>query len=279
MSGWLELERDGVRLAVRDYGGEGSAVLLLHGLAGHAGEWEQTASWLTPRHRVLALEGRGHGRSERRPDDVSRAAHVADVAHAIEQLGIGPVALVGQSFGGLAALLVAAERPQLVRALVLAEASPLAPDDPAGVAAEVGGWLADWPAPFASREAAVAYFADKDWSPNAAAAWADGLERCPDGLRPRFDADVMERTLHEAVARELWEEWEQIRCPTLVVRGAAGTLPPEVARAMAERLPGARVVELNAAGHDLHLDQPAAWGEALTAFLAEAERDAAQAGA
>lgn len=65
--GWLELERDGLRLAVRDFGGDGPAVLLLYGLAGHAGEWDETASQLTPRHRVLAIEARGHGRSERRP--------------------------------------------------------------------------------------------------------------------------------------------------------------------------------------------------------------------
>lgn len=269
MTDWLELERDGVRLACQDFGGDGPAVLLLHGLAGHAGEWEETASWLTSRHRVLALEARGHGRSERRPDDVSRAANVGDAAYAIEQLGTGPVALVGQSLGGLTALLVAAERPQLVRALVVAEASPLAPDDPARFAADVGASLASWPAPFASHEAAVAYFAGKGWSPPAAAAWADGLEQ-NDGLRPRFDADVMERTLREAVARELWAEWERIRCPTLVVRGAAGTLPPEVAREMAERLPSARVVELADAGHDLHLDQPDAWREALAGFLTEA---------
>jgi pimeloyl-ACP methyl ester carboxylesterase len=276
MGDWVELGRDGVRLACRDFGGGGPAVLLLHGLAGHAGEWEQTASWLTPRHRVFALEARGHGRSERRPDDVSRAAHVADVAYVIERLQLGSVALVGQSLGGLTALLVAAERPQLVRALVVVEASPLAADDPARVAADVAASLASWPAPFPSREAAVAYFAAKGWSPPAAEAWTDGLERRDDGLRPCFDADVMERTLREGVARELWEEWERIRCPTLVVRGAAGTLPPEDARTMAERLPGTRVVELAAAGHDLHLDQPAAWREVIEAFLAETERGRAQ---
>lgn len=272
MSDWLELERDGVRLACRDFGGEGPAVLLLHGLAGHAGEWEETASSLTPRHRVLALDVRGHGRSERRPADVSRAAHVADAVHVVERLQLDSVALVGQSLGGHTALLVAAEHPQLVHALVVAEASPLALDDPALFAAEVGDSLARWPAPFPSREAAVAFFAGKGWSANAAEAWADGLEPDDDGLRPRFDADVMERTLREAVAQDRWEAWERIRCPALVVRGAMGTLTPEVAQAMVSRLPGTRGVELAAAGHDAHLDQPAAWCEALGRFLADAEQ-------
>ncbi len=49
MDARFELTRDGVHLAVRDFGGEGPPVVLLHGLAGHAEEWAQTASWLTAR--------------------------------------------------------------------------------------------------------------------------------------------------------------------------------------------------------------------------------------
>jgi pimeloyl-ACP methyl ester carboxylesterase len=269
MSGWHELKRAGARLAVRDFGGEGSPVLLLHGLAGHAEEWSGTASALASRHRVIALDARGHGRSERCPKDVSRGAHVADVAFVVEQLEIGPVALVGQSLGGHAALLVAAEHPRLVRALVVAEASPLAAPDPASFAADVARSLASWPVPFPSREAAVAFFAGRGWSPPAAEAWADGLEPSADGWRPRFDCDVMERTLREAVAQDCWDVWERIACPTLVVRGAAGTLPPEVAREMVARLPGAQLVELAKAGHDVHLDRTQEWTSALLDFLGE----------
>jgi pimeloyl-ACP methyl ester carboxylesterase len=68
------LERDGVRLAGIDFGGDGEPVLLLHGLAGYAGEWAQTAGWLTGRARVVALDARGHGNSERFPADVGRGA-------------------------------------------------------------------------------------------------------------------------------------------------------------------------------------------------------------
>ena len=46
------VERDGIRLACRDFGGQGPTVLLLHGLAGHAGEWEETAVWLSERCRL-----------------------------------------------------------------------------------------------------------------------------------------------------------------------------------------------------------------------------------
>src|SRR4051794_14320520 len=107
----LTLSRDGVRLACRDCGAGEPAVLLLHGLAGDLEEWAETAEWLRERCRVVALDARGHGRSERLPEDVSRAAHVGDVAFVIEELELAPVVLVGQSLGGLTALLATATYP------------------------------------------------------------------------------------------------------------------------------------------------------------------------
>jgi pimeloyl-ACP methyl ester carboxylesterase len=259
---WLYLERDDIRLACRDFGGHGPPALLLHGLAGHAGEWAETAGWLTERFRVLALDARGHGRSERHPGDVSRGAHVADAAFVIEELELGPVVLVGQSLGGHTALLLAVERPELVRALVVAEASPAEGDETS--AAEVAQLLSRWPLPFPSRDAAVEFFGGPSLS---AETWADGLEQRDDGWWPRFDSDLMVRTLREAVERPYWEEWERISCPVLVVRACDGSIPAADAQAMADRLPQARLVELTGAEHDLHLDRPAEWRRALSGFL------------
>jgi pimeloyl-ACP methyl ester carboxylesterase len=258
----LFLERDGVRLAATDFGGEGPSVLLLHGLAGHAGEWSETAGWLTERCRAVALDTRGHGGSERFPLDVSQAAHVADAVFAVEQLQLDPVLLVGQSLGGLTALLVAAERPDLVAGLIVADASPAAGDEAS--VAEVGDALSRWPVPFASREAAVEFFGGPSLSADA---WADGLEHRDGGWWPSFDVEVMKRTLLEAASRSYWAEWERISCPTLVVRAGNGIIPAADARAMVDRLPHARLVDIPAAGHDLHLDRPAEWRAALTELL------------
>ncbi len=132
-------------------------MLLLHGLAGHAGEWSETATWLTGNHRALALDQRGHGLSTHAPKDVSREAHVADVAFVIDQLNLGPVVLIGQSLGGNLAFLVAARHPDLVSGLLVAETSPDA--DPLGESAErLRRWLEGWPTPFPSREAALSFF-------------------------------------------------------------------------------------------------------------------------
>ena len=124
MSSWLTRRRGDTRLTTLDFGGSGRDVVLLHGLAGHAGEWKDTAGWMTDKYRVLAPDARGHGRSERHPTDVSRSANIDDASFLIEELAKPPVILVGQSLGGQTALLVAAQRPDLVEALVLADAGP-----------------------------------------------------------------------------------------------------------------------------------------------------------
>lgn len=266
MASEFAFERDGVRIDGLDFGGKGASFLLLHGLAGYAGEWTETAGWLTERGRVVALDARGHGGSERFPADVSPAAHVADAVCAVEQLGLGPVVVIGQSFGGLTALRLAAARPELVRGLVVADAGPGAGSDDFAtqVSAGVGASLRRWPVPFASREAAVAFWEGPSLR---AEAWADGLERREDGWWPRFDVDVMVQTLREASTDDTWDTWERISCPVLVARAARGGMTVEYAAEMAHRGRNVRVIEIADAGHDLHLDCPAEWRSNVSAFV------------
>ena len=268
LGGWLNLTRGDVPLACRDYGGEGQPVLLLHGLAGHAEEWGQTASWLTQRCRVVAFDARGHGRSERIPDDLSPAAHVADTSFIIEELDVVPVVLVGQSLGGLTALSLAADRPDLARGLVLVDASPAGGAAVADAAVrDIGERLREWPVPFSSRATALEFFEARFGGKLAAKAWTSGLEQRDGGWWPRFDIDVMVTTLSEALAEPRWDEWERISSPTLVVRAGDGAVEPALASEMVARLPRARLVEVPGAAHDLHLDRPDEWHEILDDFL------------
>ncbi|MFF5969627.1 alpha/beta fold hydrolase [Streptomyces collinus] len=106
---WTErtVVRDDVRIR-SDLGGSGPPVVLLHGLAGHAGEWDTLTRSLRRRSLVVALDQRGHGASERRPGDVSRAAYVADTVAAVGHLGLDRPVLAVQSLGGHTALLTPA---------------------------------------------------------------------------------------------------------------------------------------------------------------------------
>ncbi|MHB8296868.1 MAG: alpha/beta fold hydrolase, partial [Acidimicrobiales bacterium] len=79
------VERPDAMLWCSDSEGTGRTVLLLHGLAGYAGEWRATADALAADFRVLVLDQRGHGSSTRRPADLSREAFVSDVVAVIEE--------------------------------------------------------------------------------------------------------------------------------------------------------------------------------------------------
>ncbi|MFE9135415.1 alpha/beta fold hydrolase [Streptomyces sp. NPDC007355] len=273
-SSWSErvVIHDGVRLLCRDWGGHGTDVLLLHGLAGHSGEWDTTARLLRDSgHRVVAFDQRGHGGSERHPGDVSRAAYVSDVLAVVAELGLDRPVLVGQSLGGSTALLTAAARPGLPRALVLVEAGPggLGPGGTGpGLQERIGGWLRGWPVPFPSREAAAAYLGDGKGP--VGDGWAAGLEERPDGLWPRFDPEVMVRSLDENATRSFWDEWAAVTCPALAVLGhgeQGGIIGGEEYAEMARVQPSLHGVSLPGTGHDLHLERPGLLHRLVVDFL------------
>ena len=266
VSARVMLEREGTTLSCLDFGGQGDPVVLLHGLAGHAGEWTETASWLTEQHRVLAIDARGHGHSERSPADVSRAAHVADAVFVIEQLGLEAAAVVGQSLGGNTAILLAAAHPDRVSSLVVVEASAGSGtrSEAEHVVNATTRSLESWPVPFATWDDALAFWGGRSVK---AQAWASGLEERAGGLWPRFEIPVMGRTLCEALSRTCWREWEGLTMETLLVRGSAGFMSREVAEAMTRRARSADLVDIPGAGHDVHLERPEEWRRVLTEFL------------
>jgi pimeloyl-ACP methyl ester carboxylesterase len=82
------------------FGGRGPPAVLLHGLAGYGGEWADTASWLRERHRVVALDQRGHGGSTRVPATVAPDDFVGDVLAWLDELGLEQPCLVGRRSAG-----------------------------------------------------------------------------------------------------------------------------------------------------------------------------------
>lgn len=259
-SGRLWRTPQDVCLFVSDFGGEGVPVVMLHGLAGHCGEWAQVANLLPSNLHPIAFDQRGCGRSDRDPADLSRNAHVEDVVSVIDEFGRGEaVGLVGQSLGANTAFLVAARCPERVRALVVIEGAP-SQNEPNAVR-RIAQWLESWPRPFASRSMAVDFFGGG----RRGEVWADGLEARSDGLWPQFNDKVMLDALLPLQSRAWWAEWEAIRCQALVVVGEHGWIEPVDAARMVERQPNATIASVADAGHDVHLDQP----EALAGLLGE----------
>ncbi|WP_258054991.1 alpha/beta fold hydrolase [Streptomyces sp. Ru71] len=254
---------DGTRIAYDDQGRTDSPnppVLLLHGLAGHLGEWDDlTPRLLSTGHRVIRYDARGHGASTRRPGDMTRAAAVADAAALLTHLGAAPATLIGQSLGGLTALLLAARHPRLVSHLILMEAGPAGPTP--SLPTDIAKWLATWPTPFRSFEEAKTFLGHE--------AWARGLQKRENGYHPRFDPAAMTEAVSELATENYWSDWSRITCPTLVLRGERGTMPAEEAKEMQTRRPDTKVEVITGAGHDVHLERLTQAYQAITAFLRE----------
>ncbi|MGP3922664.1 alpha/beta fold hydrolase [Streptomyces sp. 8N616] len=271
---------DGVRLAAWEFadppkGGredeKAPGVLLLHGLMGRASHWAGTARWLSARHRAVALDQRGHGRSEKPADGpYTREAYVADAEAAIGQLDLAPVILIGHSMGALTAWQLAARRPDLVRALVICDmrASALG----AQSQREWEEWFKTWPLPFATLADVRKWFGEDDpWlerpRPSRGEFYAEVMAERADGWRPVFSRRQMLMSRETWVHDAHWEELALVQCPALVVRGVDGELGRAEAQEMVRVLPRGEYAEIPDAGHLVHYDQPKPWRAALEPFL------------
>jgi esterase len=101
-------------------------LLLLHGIIGSRATWEWLVPELAERFRVLRLDFRGHGRSDRAPGRYTADGYVADAIAALEQAAGRPCVLIGHSLGGATAAAIAQRRPDLLTGVVL-EDPPLGP--------------------------------------------------------------------------------------------------------------------------------------------------------
>lgn len=255
----LELDRpDGTRIIADHHVGPGRPMVLLHGLAGHRGEWLRVLAALDAPHAV-GVDLRGHGESTPAAEDMSRQAFVDDVVALIEQLDLGAVDLVGQSVGAHTALLVAAARPDLIHRLVLVEGG-LGGDGPEATA-PIARWLHSWPDQFGSRQEFEQFFGDAG---TVAHGWWAGL---PQGRRP-WRPDQLAAALTDVHAREARAEWRSVTAATLLVTGEHGVIPPAQIEEMCRTGRDVRHVVMPGVGHDLHLEDPTTLARHLAEHLA-----------
>ncbi|MCL6298013.1 alpha/beta fold hydrolase [Streptomyces kronopolitis] len=218
-----------VQLAYRVWGEEDAPpAVLLHSLGEDGEDWRGVVGRLAGTHRVFALDQRGHGHSDW-PGDYGFARWRDDALGFLRALGLERVLLIGHSLGAVAALLAAAERPDLVERLVLEEVAPPLPADP--------------PQEVPARPAGPASF---DWQAKIAV--------------------VAERNAPDPA---WWEAAARVTVPTLVIAGGESSHVPQAQlAALAERLPDARLVTVEGAGHLVHEERPGEFLAAVTSFLA-----------
>ncbi len=117
---------NGTKLAFEDRGAGKPAFVFVHGWACDRSFFAPQADHFVRRHRVVSVDLRGHGESDKPPGPYPIAAYANDTAYIIEHLGLGKAVAVGHSMGGLAVLQLAAAHPHSVEAIVMIDPAPFA---------------------------------------------------------------------------------------------------------------------------------------------------------
>lgn len=116
---YVDLPGRGLRLAYRDWGGDGPPLVLLHGLSSNARIFDWVAPLLTEKFRVVAIDQRGHGLSDKPDDGYDFESVTADAKAAGDALRLERPMVAGHSWGAGVALEYAARYPDDVRGVVL----------------------------------------------------------------------------------------------------------------------------------------------------------------
>jgi pimeloyl-ACP methyl ester carboxylesterase len=240
----------GVRLAVRDSGGDGTTAVLLHGLGAPQRSWDRVAPLLAPRFRVVTYDQRGHGASAA-ASDYSLDAFLADLQAVLDTLALEHPLLVGHSLGGLLAVEHAAAGPGC--AGVVGVDGGLRIERPAAGWAEVQAQL-DRPVTRLLSRVVTAL-----------------------GMGVRLSFAELQRVADEAAEREdhLEEAYARLTCPLLVVLAAKADPVPhgEALRAavdtaatrIQQRHPQVKLAWLPC-GHAIPLERPRELADLIVGF-------------
>ena len=113
--------RNGIKLAFEDRSAGKPAFVFVHGTSCNRSFFAPQAEHFARRHRVVSVDLRGHGESDKPRGPYPIGAYADDIAHIIEQAGLGKVLAVGHSMGGMIVLQLAAVHPDCVAAIVMVD--------------------------------------------------------------------------------------------------------------------------------------------------------------
>lgn len=278
----LEVAIPGLRLAALSHGDpEAPPLLALHGWLDNAASFDRLAPLLAARHRVIALDFPGHGRSAHLPAGAFVHYHVVDYVAAVlaaaDALGLERFALMGHSLGAGVASLVAAAAPDRITRLVLIEGlGPLA-DDPVQTLERFRQSADRRLATGASR---LRTFPDIDTAVRA--------RHAASGLAPELARPIVARGLVEVDGGYRWSSDPRLTLPTpvrldeaqvrrllagitaptrlLLARPQTPYLPEAMLRKRAACMTDIRIGHLDG-GHHLHLEHPAAVARCILPHL------------
>ncbi len=240
--------------------GAGELVLFLHGIRGNRRNWAGQLAFFSRRFQAAAWDVRGYGDSDDYDGPLQFDLHLTgDVLRVAEHFKAAKLHLVGLSMGGRIARNFALRYPERLHSLTLISSTPgfdaLSAE---GVKRFVNERRSSTPQSLqhllGSKASRAAY------------------EELLDSVA-RIHPASYQKTLEASVAQDRAAPIEKINVPTLVIAGEEDTVyPPELARKMARRIPGAKLVMFELTGHLANLEQPERFNQVVLEFLTSQEK-------
>lgn len=250
--------------------GTGSPVLLLHGLGGDHTIWNRVIPLLAKRHRVVAPDLRGHGRSPTpEGSSFSFTELEGDLLHLLDRLSLPSVHVVGTSAGGFLAIDLALDAPERVRSLFLIGSAAHADAHMRAVAERWRDVYRD-----EGFDAYVLRLMKDLVSPEWLEAHLDYLDLARESLRAR---DLRGAVLWGEAMRSFDRRGRigRIRSPVFLMHGLDDAVVDAAhARLIRQTIPTAEVKLVPNAGHLLPVERPEETAEAILGFLSRVESPA-----
>jgi 3-oxoadipate enol-lactonase len=248
--------------------GQGFPIVFAHGYTGSHADWVSPMGALSRRFRVVAMDHRGHGRSQApaAASDYSIPIMVEDIRGLLGLLGIGECCLVGHSMGGFMALQFVLDHPEMVRALVLVDTSSGEFERVPGFE-ELRARLDD----LARNEGMDAAF---EYNAAHNPMVVERFERHPElreTSRQKMLNTSVDGYVHAWRAIAQWppvtDRLSEIRVPTLIFLGEEDTPFERPSQILKEGIGGSKLVVVPGSGHSPHEEAPETFNQALVEFL------------
>lgn len=236
-------------------------VVCVHGLSANCRCWDVMADALTPDYRVLAVDLRGRGLSDKPASGYSVGHHIQDLKCLMENLGLQRPVLMGHSLGALIVLTFAARYPDLVSGVILVDgAGVLTPEQMGRVMAGIKPSIDRLGNVYRSFDEYLEHMKKAPflhpWLPAYEVYFQYETEAVDGGVRSRVRPEhIMEelRSLGKTSATDLYA---RVACPVLILKAPQGMLssddillPPEALARMLAEIPAAEAVVLEGTNH------------------------------
>lgn len=256
--------QDGVRIAYEDRG-VGQPIVFVHGWGGSGDVWDYQVLDLADRYRVITVDLRGHGRSDKPWGTYDYNMFCRDLQVLMTHLGLDNVTLVGWSMGGHIGLKYVHTVGVPVRRLVITGSGPRflqAPDAPFGGAADSAQQLCD--AIRDARAETIAGLYASNFHRTDLGATRDWFIQI--GLAvPAF---VGLSSFQALLAEDLREALPHLELPIAVFSGRHDQIwDPRWSEFVAQTAPNAKLTHFDNSGHVAFVEDRAAWNAALVGFI------------